>query len=249
MSESFKDHFSARAAEYAAFRPTYPPALFEWLGGLVARHGLVWDCATGNGQAVGGLAPFFERVIATDASDAQIANARPFPNVEYRIARAESSGLGLASVDLVTVAQAMHWINRPLFYREVRRVVRPGGAIAVWSYALVRINPAIDAVVDEFESTRVGPFWPPERALVDAGYRTIEFPFRELEAPRFVIGAEWALPQFAGYVGSWSAVERYKKATGRDPVEEFLPRLAKAWGDPELTQHIEWPLNVRAGVV
>jgi SAM-dependent methyltransferase len=249
VTEPFKDHFSAQAAGYAAFRPTYPPALFEWLASAVRRRDTVWDCATGNGQAAGGLAPWFRRVVATDASDAQIAKARPLPNVEYRVAPAESSGLEASSVDLVTVAQAMHWIDRPAFYREVRRVASPGGILAVWSYALVRIDPAIDPVVDEFEHTRVGPYWPPERALVDAGYRTLEFPFDELLPPRFAMTAEWTLAQFTGYLSSWSAVDRFKRATGRDPVDELLPSLANVWGDPELTRRVEWPLNVRVGVV
>src|SRR5215470_11482152 len=143
MTPEFKDHFSKRAAGYAAARPTYPPALFEWLASIVHRRELVWDCATGNGQAAGGLAAHFARVVATDASSAQIEHARPFPRVQYRVAGADRSGLEPGSVDLVTVAQAMHWIDPPSFYAEVRRVAAPGGIIAVWSYALLRINPVI----------------------------------------------------------------------------------------------------------
>jgi hypothetical protein len=165
------------------------------------------------------------------------------------VAPADRSGLPPASVDLVTVAQAMHWIDRPSFYAEVRRVAVPGALIAVWSYALVRIDPIIDAVIDEFEHSEVGPYWPPERALVDSGYRTLEFPFHEVTPPAVPMTAEWTLAQFASYLESWSAVERFKRATGRDPVVGVVARLAKLWGGPEVSRHIEWPLHVRVGTV
>jgi SAM-dependent methyltransferase len=249
VSRRFEDHFSTQADAYAAFRPSYPGELFAWLAGRCARRELAWDCATGNGQAAEGLARWFRRVVATDASPAQIANARPVPGVEYRVALADGSGLEPGSADLVTVAQAMHWIDRPSFYREVNRVARPGAVLAIWTYALARIEPAIDAVVEEFERERVGRYWPPERALVDQGYRTIDFPFPELEPPRFVMVAEWTLARFAGYLGSWSAVDRYRKARGEDPVALVRPALARLWGDPERPRRVEWPLSLRAGLV
>ena len=249
MSAEFKDHFSNRAAGYAAARPTYPPALFDWLASIVRRRELVWDCATGNGQAAGGLAAHFARVIATDASPAQIDHARPFPRVEYRVAPADRSGLEPGSVDLVTVAQAMHWIDTASFYAEVRRVAAPGAIVAVWSYALLRVDPVVDPIIDRFERSEVGPYWPPERAMVDAGYRTLDFPFPELVAPSIPMTAEWTLAQFADYLESWSAVDRFKRATGRDPVADVVARLAKVWGGPEVSRHIEWPLHVRVGTV
>ncbi|HEY6066574.1 MAG TPA: class I SAM-dependent methyltransferase, partial [Thermoanaerobaculia bacterium] len=178
---SFPDHFSGVAGAYAEHRPRYPDRLFEWVAGLAPRRELAWDCATGNGQAALGLADHFERVIATDASPAQIAAAVPHPRVEYRVAPAESSGLAAESADVVTVGQALHWFDRPAFYAEVRRVLRPGGVLAAWTYGHCLLgDPSADAAMRRFYSETVGPCWPPERALVDEGYRSIELPFEEI---------------------------------------------------------------------
>ena len=127
---TFKDHFSKQAADYAKFRPQYPPELFEYLGGIAPQRKLAWDCATGNGQAAIALASVFERVIATDASEAQIANAEAHAHVEYRVAPAENSGIESDTIDLVMVAQALHWFDLDRFYAEVMRLLKPGGIFA-----------------------------------------------------------------------------------------------------------------------
>ena len=108
--KDYKDYFSARATAYTRYRPTYPPTLFAWLAGLTDRHDLAWDCGCGNGQATIGLAPYYSRVIGTDPSRQQIENAVPHEGVTYAIASAEESGLADASIDLVVVAQALHWL-------------------------------------------------------------------------------------------------------------------------------------------
>ena len=177
MAEPFHDHFSRVSSAYAAFRPRYPEVLFERVAALASGHASAWDCGTGSGQAALDLARYFEQVWGTDASAAQLAAALPHPRVHYRVARAEESGLLPGSVDLVTVAQALHWFDRPRFYDEVRRVVRPGGVLVAWCYDLMDIEPAIDAHIHEFYTRTVGPYWPPERSLVEARYETIEFPF------------------------------------------------------------------------
>nr|MDQ6926647.1 class I SAM-dependent methyltransferase [Candidatus Eremiobacteraeota bacterium] len=174
---SFRDEFSTVAAQYAAHRPLYPPALFDYLANLPARRALAWDCATGNGQAARALAPRFTHVVATDASAAQLAHATPAPNIEYRVARAEESGLAPGSVDLITVAQALHWFDLDAFYAEVRRVLVPGGAVAVWTYGDPVLDDAsLDARFQQFAGDVLGPYWPPERREVDAAYRGIAFP-------------------------------------------------------------------------
>lgn len=174
----FKDHFSANPAGYADFRPRYPEVLFDWLVDQCVGHGLAWDCATGSGQAAVALAGRFERVIGSDASTAQIAHAQAHPGVEYRVAPAEASGLQAASVDLLTVAQAAHWFDLDAFYGEARRVLKPGGVIALWGYEKLRLEPALARVVGRFYHDELDGFWPPERALVESGYRDLAFPSR-----------------------------------------------------------------------
>src|SRR5437867_5106718 len=165
---TFKDHFSKQAADYANFRPRYPRELFEYLGSVAPSRALAWDCATGNGQAAVELAEVFDRVIATDASEKQIANAEPQDRVEYRIASAEESGLESDTIDLIMVAQALHWFDLPRFYEEVPRVLKSKGVFAASAYKFFHITPEIDPLVNHrYYDKVVGPFWPPERTLVE----------------------------------------------------------------------------------
>ena len=245
MTQSYRDLFSRDPASYAEFRPRYPDALFQWLAALPVRRQTAWDAGTGSGQAAVALAQWFDRVVASDASANQLSKALAHPRVEYRIAR-EESGLGPGSVDLVTVAQALHWFDRPLFWKEVKRVLAPGGVVAVWCYELQRVTPEIDAVIHRFYHEVVGQYWTPERKLVETGYRDVEFPFVELTPPPFSMTAEWTLEHELGYVGTWSAVGRAKQATGFDPVAQLRPQLEAVWPSHALLQ-VEWPLSVRAG--
>jgi SAM-dependent methyltransferase len=248
VSSSFPDHFSGVAGAYAEYRPHYPTRLFEWLAQLAPRRHLAWDCGTGSGQAALGLAPHFERVVATDASEAQIAAARPHPRVQYRVAPAESSGLQSAAVDLVTVAQALHWFDRPSFFAEVRRVLQRGGILAVWSYGGARFDdPRADEIFRRFYVETVGPYWPAERTLVEGGYRTIEFPFEEVVPPAFEMEATWPLSTLLGYVGTWSAVTKFREARGFDPVEPFAGELRLLWTESDHVRRIRWPLALRVG--
>lgn len=241
------DHFSAVADSYARYRPGYPSALFEFLASLPARRRMAWDCATGNGQAAAGLAPHFQKVVATDLSASQIERAEPVPGVEYRVAMAESSGLPDGTVDLVTVAQALHWLELGSFYVEVRRVLAHGGVLAAWCYNLLDVDPRINAVVGRYYSQVVGDYWPPERRLLEAGYRTIPFPFHEVAPPRLEMACDWRLDQLFGYLGTWSATIRYRRALRRDPLMEIAEDLEAAWGDSETPRRVRWPLFLRVG--
>lgn len=243
----FKDHFSKQAAEYAKFRPTYPPALFEYLGKITRSRRLAWDCGTGNGQAAVALAAVFDRVIATDASQDQIRNAQRNEKVEYRVAPAESSGLGPKSVDLVMVAQALHWFDLERFYAEARRVLKSRGILAASAYNLLHIEPTVDQVVERYYRQIVGPYWPPERALVEK-FGDLPFPFRELDPPNLQVTAQWNLDQLLGYLRTWSATQRFVAATGRDPLEEIAGQLRAAWGDPNQLRRVTWPLILRVGI-
>jgi len=161
----FKDHFSKQAADYAKFRPRYPREMFEYLGSIAPTRQLAWDCATGNGQAAIKLATVFDRVIATDASETQIANAEPHKRVEYHVAPAEQSNLRSGSFDLVLVAQALHWLNHDRFYPEVRRVLKEKGVFAASAYNLLRTERPIKEMIRRYYYEIVGPYWPPERSF------------------------------------------------------------------------------------
>jgi ubiquinone/menaquinone biosynthesis C-methylase UbiE len=244
---TFKDHFSGHAGDYTRYRPSYPHALFAWLAAQVPQHERAWDCATGNGQAAVGLAEFFADVVATDASDSQIAAAKPHARVRYAVAPAECSGLAAHSLDLITVGQALHWFDFTAFYAEAARVLKPGGVLAAWSYGLMQITPAVDAAVWRLYEPIAGSYWPPERRYVEEQYRTLPFPFPEIAAPKFAMEAQWTLEQLTGYLATWSAVQRYRKEQGGDPLELIVGELGAAWGDAETARKVVWPMFMRVG--
>jgi len=240
------DHFGRVANAYAACRPTYPAHLFDYLATLTERHDLAWDVGAGNGQASLPLAERFSRVLATDRSAEQLAQAPRRPNIEYRAAPAELSGLGAAAVDLITVAQAAHWFDLPAFYAEVRRVLAPGGALVLWTYGTPHLDgESCEAVFQRWSTEIVGPWWPPERKWVDEGYRTIPFPFAERVPPPLELTVDWTLPELIGYITTWSAVGRYREARGTDPVPELQRELETRWPRTGEARRIRWPLSMR----
>src|SRR5882762_3565374 len=151
------------------------------------------------------------------------------------------------SVDLVTVAQALHWFDRARFWTEVRRVLRPSGVIAVWTYVMLEIAPQIDKIVRRFYSNVVGPYWPPERRITEERYQTIEFPFAEFTAPDFVIEQPLTLDDVAGYVRTWSATRAFITRHGEDPVARLVSELGPLWGDPRQSRLARWPVAMRVG--
>lgn len=247
---AFNDHFSRQSRAYADYRPTYPNALIRFLAEVSAGRQCAWDCATGSGQAAVLLAEEFERVYATDASAEQIANARSADRVEYRVATAGDSGLPDHSCDLVTVAQAAHWFDLPAFYKEVRRVLRPRGVIAMWCYVAVETDsPLVDDCIHEFQHGRVEPYWPPGRELVEARYETLPFPFERIAAPAFTMTSHWNRDGLIGYFSSWSAVVRCREQEGVDPLPEVEAEIATLWPDAEEVREVRWPIYLLAGRV
>jgi len=244
---SFKDHFSKQAADYAKFRPRYPQKLFDYLGSIAPSRQFAWDCGTGNGQAAVGLASVFDRVIATDASEKQIANAQSRKLVDYRVAPAENSGIQSETLDLIMVAQALHWVDRGRFYAEAWRVLKPDGILAASAYNLLRVEPVIDEVVNRYYYEVVGPFWPAERKLVEQ-FADLPFPFREIGPPKFEMTAQWNLDHLLGYLQTWSSTQRFIAAKGTDPLEQIIDELRTAWGDSQQTRNVTWPLVLRIGV-
>lgn len=247
MGETFKDHFSRQAPDYARYRPDYPATLFAWLAQVAPSTEAAWDCGTGSGQAAVGLAAHFGHVIATDPSSKQLEHAEPHLRVEYRVASAEVSLLDTACIDLITVAQAIHWFDLDRFYAEARRVLKPGGVIAAWTYTLLDVEAGIDELLTDFYRNVVGSYWPPERRMVDDRYRSLPFPFEPIEPPAFEIRTEWSRDDLLGYLGTWSATQAYMTSVGVDPLVEFDRRLTALWPGPEVTKALRWPLHLRVG--
>jgi SAM-dependent methyltransferase len=239
--------FSTVACEYSLFRPGYPPELFEWLARAAPARDAVWDCGCGSGQASVPLAAHFSQVFATDSATEQIAAAKLHPRIWYSVAPAEHSGLAVASVDLVTVAQALHWFDVETFYAEARRVARPGALLAVWTYPRPEfVDAQLDSRFADFYGKVVGPYWPPERRHVEANYTTLPFPFEELPHPPFALELRWNLEQVLGYASSWSATTRYRTAEGRDPLPLLRAALAPLWPAVGEQLKIRMPIVLRA---
>lgn len=244
---AFKDHFSAGSANYAAFRPSYPAALAGWLAGKAPARGLCWDCGCGTGQFSTVVAAEMDHVEATDASAAQVEQAKPHPKITYRAAPAEASGLADHVADLITVAQAAHWFDLPAFYAEARRVAKPGGLLALITYGVLNVEgDAPNAAVQDFRAVIAGD-WPPERRLVEEGYRSLPFPVPEIAVPPIAIEVDWPLPALLGYVSTWSALKALRARGGEAELDRLATRLEEAWGDPAMPRRVSFPITVRAG--
>jgi ubiquinone/menaquinone biosynthesis C-methylase UbiE len=247
MKSSFKDYFSKQSDVYLKARPTYPDELFSFLAAVSPAKELAWDGATGNGQAASSLVDFFGRVIASDASEQQIANAIPHPRIVYKVALAEDSDLEDETVDLVTVASGIHWLQRSRFYEEVSRVLKPNGVIGVWAYTQPRIAPDIDVVIRKLASGILEEHWPREVQLLWNEYRDLHFPFHEIDAPRFHCIAQWDLSEMKNHLASWSGSQRYADITGRNPVDFIDKELSNLWGSESDKRTITWPVCMRIG--
>jgi SAM-dependent methyltransferase len=237
--------YSPLAGCYARSRPSYPVELFRHLASLVERHELAWDCAAGNGQAALALGDSVDRVIATDISAEQIGHAVRHPKIDYRVAGAEQSGLDDRSVDLVTVASALHWFHLDRFYQEVRRVVRPGGVLATWSYHVGHMAPPFDRLFARFYRDVVAPYFTAGAKLVDDRYAAVTLPGDAVEAPSYHMSAAWTLEQMLAFIGSWSGTQRYIDKRGHDPVALIAGELEAMWGGRDKVQLVRWPLYLK----
>jgi len=245
---NFRDHFSSQASEYATSRPRYPTKLFNYLASICDNHKLAWDCATGNGQAAQGLAPFFKQVLATDGSSEQLEQAPLHPAIMYRRETAEKSSLPNSSVDLLTVAQAVHWFDLASFYTEAKRVMKPGAVIALWTYDRIYFhNEKINLILNYFYNSLVKNYWPFDRSLIETGYQKLPFPFEKLKNPAFVIRHQWTCEHLLRYLYTWSSVRNYIKQEQQDPVQAIKQKLQQAWGKTEQARPAMWNLYLRTG--
>jgi ubiquinone/menaquinone biosynthesis C-methylase UbiE len=246
----YVDHFGQKSAEYLLYRPDYPEALYRYLVDLVNKRELAWDCATGNGQAAVSLSQYFKQVIASDINKEQLKVAPKKANIEYRCWPADKTSLNDKSVDLITVAQALHWFDLDKFYQEAKRVCRFGGVVAAWCYSLSSVNDEVDALVKKLYSDILGSeYWPPERRYIDEGYETIPFPFKKIAAPKFTMEKTANLPQFIGYLSTWSAVKQYQLLNQDNPINWIYQELQQVWGNPETERVMQWPIHLLVGKV
>lgn len=244
-----KNWFDQGGRAYAAFRPEYPPALSRFLAEIAPDRRRAIDVGCGNGQLTRQLADHFSSVVGVDPSADQITNAVPHERIEYLCAPAETLPLPDRSVGLITAAQAAHWFDLPAFYAEARRIAVDGAVIALVSYGVLRLADAdLQDRFSRFYWDEIGPYWPPERKLVDTGYADISFPFNERQWPDMAIDRTLVLGDFLGYVSTWSAVRRVKEAGRSDILEDFARDISGMWGDPP-TRAISWPINMRLGTI
>lgn len=241
------DHFSTVAKHYAAFRPEYPAAVYQWLNTLCPAQSSVWDVGCGSGQATRALAEHFSQVIATDISATQLAQAEVRANIEYLCAGETCAAIADDSIDLITVAQALHWFDLPLFYAEVKRVLKPSGLLAVWTYSPISLpDEKLNQVVQDYYDTIAKPWWPPGREHVDNGYRDLPFPFPELPDPGIAMTHSMTIDSLCGYVRTWSASARYLEAMKTDPTEILRQHLSKQIAEHQPFE-VCWRLRMRAG--
>jgi ubiquinone/menaquinone biosynthesis C-methylase UbiE len=242
-----KDHFSRQAAGYAKYRPGYPASLFDFILGQVKEREAAWDCATGNGQTAKQLADHFANVFATDISRQQLDHAEHTPNIIYSLQPAEKTNFPDHSFDLITVSQALHWFGFDEFYKEVQRVGKPGAWIAVWMYALLRISPEIDRLIDSYHYETLGDYWQPERKYVNDNYASIPFPFEEIKTPVFQIEYTWTLEELEGYFNTWSALQKCKDLNQENPLPHLMESISPYWTGEKMK--IVFPLHLRMGKV
>lgn len=250
MNQS-QDTFRHKSEDYAVARPKYPRELFDWVASQCVSHEAVWDCATGNGQAAVDLSSRFRQVYATDVSPEQIENSFPGENIRYWVASAEASGLADNSVDLVAVAQALHWFDFPRFWEEVRRVSVAGGLFAAWGYDWLSVNPRVDVEVIRPFRAILEPFWAPNNRILWQGYKTeaIQFPFDRLSVPNFAIEMRWTLSQILAYMRTWSAYKRSRNDPGAlAAMDALMERTHQSLADDEVLT-VRMPLKVVAGRV
>jgi SAM-dependent methyltransferase len=239
--------FGGWANAYANFRPDYPAALFDWMAVNSPSRQCALDIGCGNGQASLPLTAHFTQVLACDSSHEQLQQVTERSGLHLCAADACYLPVKSHSIDLLTVAQALHWFAGPAFFTEVQRVLKSGGLFCAWCYGLMTISPAIDALVKELHSVLLKGYWPQGRASVDAGYSDIQCDFPRIRVPDFAIELDWTFAQLTGYLKTWSAVQRWQGEHGRDPLELIHDRLADAWGDTEQRQFVRWPLHFISG--
>ncbi|KAK9930245.1 hypothetical protein M0R45_027288 [Rubus argutus] len=254
--------FDKQAEVYSEARPTYPKEWYSKLAGLTPQHSLAWDVGTGNGQAALGLAEHYEQVLASDISESQLKHAFQHPRVRYihtPMSISEDEMVNLIggghenSVDLVTVAEAVHWFDLPKFYSLVKRLLRkPGGTIAVWAYNKLLVSPDFDPVFNHFREKCI-PFQNPNLIYIRENYRTLPFPFEgvglshEGEPMTLEIPKEMSFQGLMRMLKSYSAVPTAKDQGVDLLSEEVIKEFQRVWGGHDLVRSVKYEAFMLVG--
>lgn len=244
-----KDLFSKQSKLYAKYRPKYPKKIYEAIYNLLIKYEIpfhtAWDCATGNGQVAFELSKKFNQVYASDISSNQIKFARSKDNIFYLVEPAEQSSIDKDSINLITVAQGLHWFSTKKFFKEVKRVSKKPAILAVWCYATCKFNdPYINEIFIKFYKEILKNYWESERKLVETGYATIQFPFIEIQNTQFEYETFFTKKQFLGYVNSWSSVVKFKDIHSFNPVFLLKDFLNPFWKEHQ-RKKIVFPLYLK----
>jgi ubiquinone/menaquinone biosynthesis C-methylase UbiE len=240
-----KDNFSKQAFQYSKFRPQYPDEMIDYLVSFVKNKGVALDIATGNGQVAHKLSRFFKTVYAIDISQNQLNNAIPTENIIYKVASAENTFFKKQEFDLITVAQAVHWFDFDLFYKEIDRILKPDGIFAVLGYGLFSTNADSDKILRDYYHNIIGPYWDSERKYLDENYKTIPFPFEEISTESFENHLTWTFEELMGYLKTWSATQHYISKNNQNPLDLIYDDLKVSWQKSD--KKVTFPLLLRIG--
>lgn len=239
-----KDLFSDCSALYQQARPSYPQEVITEILQYVPSKQFAWDCGAGSGQFTQLLVPYFEQIVATDMSRQQLHQAPYFENVSYQVQPAEHTTFADRSFDLIVVAQALHWFNFDAFYAEVRRTLKEDGVIATVGYSTLSTSDSmLNALLEHLYSVTLADDWDPERKHVDAHYESIPFPFTLVAQHEFEMRFRWRASQVLGYLNTWSAVKKHRKAHGKDPLAQISAYLK----DDDQQIEVSFPVFLKVG--
>ncbi|UNM95087.1 class I SAM-dependent methyltransferase [Ignatzschineria rhizosphaerae] len=241
--------FESGGEQYAQYRPQYPESLGKVLASLTKERHKALDIGCGTGQLTTILANHFDKVTGIDPSESQIHNAKPHPNISYDVANAEELPTSLSDINLITVAQAAHWLDLPKFYQEIKKVSAPNALLALISYGILQSDAHIKARFDQFYHQEIGSYWPSERKMVEEGYQNIHFPFPEIPVQDAEIKLEWNFEAFMGYISTWSAVRKAQDAGKTALLLRFHQDILELWGDPKQLRIMTWPIKMRVGKI
>ena len=244
--KTMKDLFSQHSLLYKQARPNYSIQILKEILQHVPESGFAWDCGAGSGQFTQLLAPYFDHVVATDISDAQLQHAPYFDNVSYQVQAAEQTSIPTQSIDLVTVAQAIHWFDFEAFYSEVKRVLKPQGVVAAIGYGLIQLqDAALNHLIQQLYFETLKDYWDSERRYIDECYQTIPFPFQEKAVPTLSLQYQWTAQQLLSYLNIWSALNHYQEQHADDPLQLISKALKAA---PEHLD-VTFPVLMRVGTL